>query len=278
MLDSGVSDRTLRSFNPSGTQAPTPAPRRRTPIAVGAAARRRRSVARDDESGYFCASRLEQVVSAWRLVYERYLEMQLIHENPVGIHTAPMAAGPHTCVICGPDERDIRATMTAIRDNAQGIPLDSVYAPWLNALRRRGRRLVEVGSLAGCQRNTKRGAIVLFRMMRWIAWYALHGDATDVVIGVHPRHAAFYTRCYGFEQLAPPSVHPLVRDNPVVPLRLRVREGFARDVLPRGLAYARNNPLPADAFSRRFAFQPERMRGSVIEAFLGSAVAACDAA
>lgn len=270
MLDSGVSDRTVRRFNPSHAPTPTPSIRIQSRT-VGAAAGCKRSAPHDKEFGYFCASRLEQVVAAWRLVYERYRELDLIHENSLGIHITPMAAGPHTCVICGPDERDIRATMTAIHDNGQGIPLDSVYAPWLNALRRKGRRLVEVGSLAGCQRNTKRGATVLFRMMRWIGWYALHGDATDIVIGVHPRHAAFYSRCYGFEQLAPPSVHPLVRDNPVVALRLRLRESFAQDVLPRGLAHARDYPLPAEAFSQRFMFQPQRMRGSLLEAFLGTA-------
>jgi hypothetical protein len=59
-----------------------------------------------------------------------------------------------------------------------------------------------------------------------------------------------------------------VRNNPVVPLRLRLLEQLSRDVLPRGLADARNNPIPASAFSHRFAFEPEQLRGSAIAGFL----------
>jgi len=59
-----------------------------------------------------------------------------------------------------------------------------------------------------------------------------------------------------------------VRNNPVVPLRLRLREGLATDVLPRGLADARDNPIPASEFSHRFAFEPEQLRGSLIAKFL----------
>jgi hypothetical protein len=59
-----------------------------------------------------------------------------------------------------------------------------------------------------------------------------------------------------------------VRNNPVVPLRLRLLEQLSRDVLPRGLADARNNPIPASAFAQRFAFEPEQLRGSSIAGFL----------
>ncbi|HUH31381.1 MAG TPA: hypothetical protein VLZ55_08480, partial [Rhodanobacter sp.] len=96
----------------------------------------------------------------------------------------------------------------------------------------------------------------------------LHTDSTDIVIGVHPRHAQFYIRCYGFEQFAPPTTYPMVRDNPVVPLRLLLREGLAKDELPRGLADARDNPVPASKFAHRFAFAPEQLLGSLIAGFL----------
>lgn len=108
----------------------------------------------------------------------------------------------------------------------------------------------------------------LFSMMRWAIYYGLHSDLTDIVIGVHPRHAQFYARCYGFEEFAEPTSYPLVRNNPVVPLRLRLLEGLARDALPRGLADARNNPIPRDAFFDRFTFRPEQLSDSLIANFL----------
>ena len=215
-----------------------------------------------------CASSLGQVESAWRLVYKRYSQMGLIDENPFGIHAPPTAMGRHACVIWGPEGPEVGYTMTLFRDHPMGLALDSVYPRHLDELRQKGRRLLEVGLLADRRRSAARGIAALFSMMRWAVHYALHTELTDIVIGVHPRHAQFYMRCYGFEQFAPETSYPLVRNHPVVPLRLRLLEELANDVLPRGLADARDNPIPASAFSRRFAFEPEQLRGSVLAGFM----------
>jgi hypothetical protein len=227
-----------------------------------------RPAVRSSEPSCSCATSLEEVESAWQLVYERYTQMGLINENPFGIHAVPGAVGPHACVIWGPDGPDVGYTMTLFRDNAMALALDSVYARELDEFRGQGCRLLEVGMLADRRQSASRGVGALFSMMRWAIYYGLHMDLTDIVIGVHPRHAQFYMRCYGFEQFAVPTSYPMVRNNPVVPLRLRLLEGLATDVLPRGLADARDNPIPASAFSHCFAFAPEQLRGSRIEAFL----------
>jgi len=231
-------------------------------------ARRGRPAARNSESPSCCASSLEQVESAWRLVYDRYLHMGLIDENPFGIHAVPSGMGQHACVIWGSEGQEVGYTMTLFRDSPEGLALDSVYPRHLNKLRRKGRRLLEVGMLADRRRRASRGVGALFSMMRWAVHFGLHVDLTDIVIGVHPRHARFYERCYGFEQFASPTSYPLVRNNPVVPLRLRLRERLANAVLPRGLADARDNPIPAGAFAHRFAFEPQQLRGSLIAGYM----------
>ncbi len=231
-------------------------------------AHRARSAARGGTPPCLCATSLEEVESAWRLVFERYSQMGLIDENPYGIHAVPTAVGPHACVIWGPEGPDVGYTMTLFRDNPMGLALDSVYAPYLDELRRKGRRLLEVGMLADRRQSATRGVGALFSMMRWAIHFGVHTDLTDIVIGVHPRHADFYIRCYGFEKFAPPTSYALVRNNPVVLLRLSLLEALAKDLLPRGLADARDNPIPSSAFSHRFAFEPEQMRGSQIAGFL----------
>ncbi len=231
-------------------------------------ARLARSAMRSSAPPCSCATSLDQVEAAWRLVYERYSQMGLIDENPFGIHAAPTAVGEHACVIWGPDGPEVGYTMTLFRDNPMGLALDSVYAPYLDELRRKGRRLLEVGMLADRRRGASRGVGALFSMMRWAIHYGLHTNLTDIVIGVHPRHAQFYIRCYGFEEFAPPTSYALVRNNPVILLRLPLLEELAKDELPRGLADARDNPLPGNAFSHRFAFEPEQLRGSLIAGFL----------
>ena len=228
-----------------------------------------RSSVRSSASQCLCATSLAQVESAWRLVYQRYSQMGLIEENPYGIHTVPTAVGQHACVIWGPEGPEVGYTMTLFRDNPMvGLALDSVYARYLDELRRKGRRLLEVGMLADRRQSSSRGVVALFSMMRWAIHYGLTTDLTDIVIGVHPRHAEFYIRCYGFEKFAPPTSYALVRNNPVVLLRLRLHEALAKEVLPRGLADAHDNPIPGSAFSRRFAFEPEQLRGSLIAGFL----------
>lgn len=233
-------------------------------------ARLARSATPSREPPCSCANSLGQVESAWRLVYDRYSEMGLIEQNPFGVHAVPTAVGEHACVIWGPEGPEVGYTMTLFRDNPMGLALDSVYASHLDKLRRKGRRLLEVGMLADRRRSASRGVGALFSMMRWAIHFGLHTDVTDIVIGVHPRHAQFYERCYGFEQLASPTTYPLVRNNPVVLLRLRLLEQLSQDVLPRGLADARDNPIPGSAFSGRFGFEPDQLRGSRIAGYLNA--------
>lgn len=241
-----------------------------TETVVDITARLARSAEPGSKPPCCCASTLEQVESAWRLVYDRYSKMGLIDENQFGIHAAPTGVGQHACVIWGPEGPEVGYTMTLFRDGPVGLALDSVYPDPMGELRRNGGRLLEVGMLADRRRCAARGVAALFSMMRWAVHYALHLGLTDIVIGVHPRHAQFYMRCYGFEQFAPPTSYPLVRNHPVVPLRLRVLGQLAKDKLPRGLADARDNPVPASAFAHRFAFEPEQLRGSRIAGFMNA--------
>lgn len=239
--------------------------------AGGVAAQPARAVPGSGEPPCACATTLEQVEAAWGLVYERYTRMGLIDENPFAIHAAPTAVGPHACVLWGPDApggANVGYTMTLVADNPRGLALDGVYAGQLDVLRRSGYGLLEMGMLADRRRSAARSIKVLVTMMRWATCYALHRGMTDVVIGVHPRHAQFYVRHYGFEEFAPPTSYPLVRDHPVIGLRCRLVERLAQAGLPRGLAEVRDRPVPADAFADRFTFAPEQLRGSAIAAFL----------
>lgn len=219
---------------------------------------------------YTCARRLAEVRTAWSIVYERYVEKKLIHNNQFGIHTVPQAVGRNACVIHQTNGEVSGSTLTLMGDSSKGLPLDSVYARELDALRWKDRGLVEVGLLAESCRGARRGARALFDLMRWAVYYTLHIVSTDIIIGVHPHHMRFYTRCFGLKPFAQPTEYPLVNDNPVVPLRLPLREALGATVLPRGLAYIRDNPVAPSVFRQRFRFEPEQLRGSMIERFLGN--------
>lgn len=201
-------------------------------------------------------------------MYERYVDKHLIQANPFGIHTVPQAVGPNVCVIHAATAVDSGATFTLMGDSPAGLPLDSVYSSALNAMRWQNRTPVEVGLMAQRKGGMQRGAWALFDMMRWAVYYALHIHATDIVIGVHPHHVRFYTRCFGLQPFARPATYPLVNNNPVVPLRLALHEALAAATPPRGLTYIRDHPVDATQFQHRFRFQPDQLRGSIIERFL----------
>ena len=95
---------------------------------------------------------------------------------------------------------ELAATLTLVRDSLRGLQTDALYATELARLRRAGRRLCEVSRLAvdpvhSCP-----------NLLRTLFYEALvQGSqrfaASDVVIGVNPRHASYYKRRMGFRQL-----------------------------------------------------------------------------
>jgi hypothetical protein len=223
----------------------------------------------DGKAVFDAANSLAHVESAWNLVYERYLAAGFIAPNDYRIHTSVHAVHPETCVVSGSHGDRVAATMTMLADGSEGLCLDSVYRRELDVLRTNGRRLLEVGLLvADSSANVGSDMNTLFELMKWGVYYALDLDVTDIVVGVHPHHARFYTRCFAFEQFGAETVYPLVRNKPVVALRLRVNEQLALQMLPRGLRHVRENPVGPDAFADRFVLSEAALRGSRIEHFL----------
>ena len=204
-----------------------------------------------------CAKTWREVEAAWRLVYDAYLARGIIEQNPQQIHTAPCASGTHTCVIYRSTRGEIVSTMTTIRDSSWGLPLDQPMGDRLDALRLAGRRLVEVGMLADRRIAPGRSVRTLFELMRWAVHFALHEQADDIVIGVHPRHVGFYVRAFGMEIISPTRQYEGLRQSPVVLLRCALDEWIGgRAHLPRGLAFAMQHPIPLEAFAHRYRFAP----------------------
>ena len=109
---------------------------------------------------------------------------------------------------------ELIATLTLVADSAEGLQTETLYSRELTRLRRPGRTLCEVTRLAvdpdySCP-----------RLLRALFSSACeHGRsrfaASDVVIGVNPRHAGYYQRRMGFRQIGARRHYPRV-DAPVV--------------------------------------------------------------
>ncbi len=95
---------------------------------------------------------------------------------------------------------DVVATLTVGGDSPAGLLADALYASELAGLRRAGCTVCEVSRLAVDPEHRSPGLLNSL-------WQAAHRygreffAASDVVIEVNPRHAAYYQRCLGFRQL-----------------------------------------------------------------------------
>ncbi len=223
------------------------------------------------------ADTLDDVQQAWSLVYDSYCRQELIRPNAHRIHLVPEAVRPGSAVIVGLIRDEVVSTMTLYPDGDGALALDRVYSSVLDDLRHTGRRLVEVGLFADRRERISRSVSALMELMRYTFFYAVSIDATDIMIGVHPHHAGFYQRCFGFEVCAETAGCPSVNGSPMVPLRLAIPETYGQDKLPRGLAYFKSLPLNATTFDHRAELTPQTTSGTRIGAFLQdlTATASC---
>lgn len=222
------------------------------------------------------ASTLAQAMSCWRLVYEVYLRSEFIFPNAFGIHTSLPATRQDSTVFFDADEDGVvQSTVTAIMDGPLGLPLDEVYGEELDALRREGRRLSEVGLLADRRQLAKFSGIrnrvsrceaseeqqtaavstrpSLVDQMRYVFNYARKCQGiTDHVIGVHPKHARFYARAFGFEVAGPARTYAAVNDRPVILLRGEIDKVVNMDPMPFAVRYDLENPVDTAFFECRY--------------------------
>jgi hypothetical protein len=208
-----------------------------------------------------------QVLECWKLVYRCYTESGLIDANSFELHTSRQAASPTSAVIYGQTQGQIDSTLTVIADGPQGLPLDQVYKPTLDHLRSQGHKLVEVGLLADARTDHSRFSMEqTFGTMRYGLYRAYYAQA-DIVIGVHPRHAAFYTRMLGLEVIGPLSQHPTVKNRPVLLMRLDINR-IRLEPTPRLLRYIKANPVEQAEFDRRYPFSNSGLSRSIISQYL----------
>ena len=216
------------------------------------------------------ASSLQEVVEAWTLVYRSYLRSGLVRTNRWKLHTVPHAIQSHSVVICGHIQGLAVSTLSAYFDQrgGMGLPADEIYPNEVRALRDEGRRLMEIGLFADRREHIQRSVEALLELMRHVCYFGANFGATDGLIRVQPRHAPFYTRLLGFDQIGAEKPHPTVEGRATVLLHL---DGYAKiegDDLPRGLRHFKRSPLGAEAFAGRYVLDGRGIAGSPIEHYL----------
>jgi hypothetical protein len=232
-----------------------------------------------DRPRFRVARELGEVLAAWRMVYGVYVGAGLIHPNSYEIHTTPQTLSPCSAVFHSSHGQGIESTLTAVVDGALGLPMDSVYKAELDTLRRQGRRVTEYGMFAHCrqlapsktdgdcecteqQYPAARVQSSMIHLMRLAFYFALTRNSTDMIIGVHPRHARFYGRAFGFRQFGPVRTCPAVNHRPVVLLHANLKQSLQLDPFPHALEYCLSHPVPVGTFEERFRFDARELETS----------------
>lgn len=211
------------------------------------------------------ATSIDEVIDARQLVYNSYRQIDIIDENPFGIHTTPLALSPATAVISGKKDAEIVSTLTIIHDTGT-LPLDCVYKSELDRIRNQGRHIVEVGLLADRRSSLTRSINAMVGMMHYVYYQAFHGKSV-VLCGVHPHHAGFYKKMLGFSAIGRETTYPTVKDHPVVLLAVDLMEWLKRDRMPKRFVEYSRNPLPTTLFDDRIRLTPDAIAGTDIESF-----------
>jgi len=178
---------------------------------------------------YRVAETREDIEGAVRLVYRNYVELKYCNLNRFGVHFCLYDVLPETRTLVALDGDRLVATLTLVFDSPLGLPSGKVYAAEIEALRREGRKPVEVSKLSVDRELGVRGLPVLKGLFRlaWLLSAPVRG-MSDFIIMVEPHHERFYARSLLFERAGELRPDPEAADAPSVLLRLRLAEGPER--------------------------------------------------
>src|SRR5690606_12549 len=140
-----------------------------------------------------------------------------------GYTTARLPDDPNCVTLVALDRDDAVATLSVGFDSPAGMSASELYPDEVSELRGTGARLCEFTRFAV---DRSEHSLDLLAMMFHVAYLLARRQygVTHVLAEVNPRHAQFYTRMLGFEQIGPERICPRV-NAPAVLLALSLDYG-----------------------------------------------------
>jgi hypothetical protein len=165
--------------------------------------------------GVKIASCREEFEQAFGLLAAKYRERGYEAPSSKRFRFTPFHALPGTVTFVAKEADRVLATLTLVPDNALlGLPMECIYGEEVAALRREGRRLGEVISLADDGLSTREFIRVFSALNRLTVQYHTYHGGDTWVIAVNPRHSGYYNKVLGFRPFGPRRSYPAVQDYP----------------------------------------------------------------
>ncbi len=161
-----------------------------------------------------------ELADAYRLLHDSYVNAGFMSPQPCGMRVLPQHLLPQTTTIVAKWDGQVIGTLSLIRDNAFGLPMEKIFG--LEQRRAGSRRLAEVSSLAIDPKYRGQANQALFPLFRFVYQYAKHYFGThEFVIAVNPSTVDMYLGFMCFEKLpAPTKSYDFVKGAPAVGLYL----------------------------------------------------------
>jgi hypothetical protein len=160
------------------------------------------------------ASEPEEWEQAFQLVAANYQERGYEAAHKLYRFT-PYHTLPDTTVFVAKCEGRVVATFTLVADNTLlGLPMEAIYGEEIAELRRQGRKMAEVTSLAAAELGQREFLQVFMALIRLMKQFHVSRGGDTWVITVNPRHRNFYSKVLGYRPLGPCKAYAAVGDAP----------------------------------------------------------------
>ncbi len=171
-------------------------------------------------SSYKIATTSAELTEAFHLVYRAYMGRRLIGALPFQLRVTPYHILPSTEVFIGLHDGAVNCTLSLIRDDKLGLPMESICAEEVAQRRNSKIEFAEVSCLANRHGGPENNVARLVGVMSLMAQCAKRRGVDQLLIAIHPRHAPFYRRYLGFCRIGGMKPYDAVRNHPAVPMSL----------------------------------------------------------
>jgi hypothetical protein len=174
------------------------------------------------------ASTVEEYKEAYKIIYDCYIEKGYTNENAHGIRATPYHLLPSTTLVLALWDEEIIGTISLIRDNPLGLPLEAIFN--LESFRKEQKALCEVSSFAIKKNFRGKGGEIFYPIMRYMWNYSLHYFGIDYfVIAVNPSMHELYESIFLFQPLMKNNVietYDFANNNPAVGQFIDVKNSY----------------------------------------------------
>ncbi len=170
------------------------------------------------------ASSRHERQEAFELTYRSYVRAGLCEEHDSGMRATLHQLQPSTDTFLAKLRGEVISTVSLVRDGNLGLPMEDVFPEVVAERRAAGMRIAEVSCLADRRSDAGRFFELFCELGRLMAQLAMKGGIDELLVVVHPRHAAIYRRFMAFRRVGDRRDYASVRGNPAVALVLNFAE------------------------------------------------------